>query len=54
MWTTESCKQGFKRLNQYYDLTGKMTEFKRNVLFFFVYKCFTTDLEAEVRGKKLL
>ena len=51
---TESCEQGFKRLNQYFDLTCKITQFKRNVLFWFVNQCFNTDLEAELKRKKLL
>ena len=51
---TESCEQGFKRLNQYFDLTRKMTQFKRNVLFWFVNQCFNTDLEEELKRKKLL
>ena len=51
---TESCEQGFKRLNQYFDLTRKMTQFKRNVLFWFVNRCFNTDLEEELKRKKLL
>ena len=46
---TESCEQGFRRLNQYFDLTRKMTQFKRNVLFWFVNECFNTDLEEELR-----
>jgi len=32
---TESCEQGFRRLNQYLELTRKMTQFRRNVLFWF-------------------
>ena len=51
---TESCEQGFKRLNQYFELTRKMTQFKRNVLFWFVNECFNTDLEAELKRKNLL
>ena len=51
---TESCEQGFKRLNQYFELTRKMTQFKRNVLFWFVKECFNTDLEAELKRKNLL
>ena len=51
---TEFCEQGFKRLNQYFDLTRKMSQFKRDVLFWFVNQCFDTDLEAELKRKKLL
>ena len=51
---TESCEQGFKRLNQYFELPRKMTQFKRNVLFWFVNECFNTDLEAELKRKSLL
>ena len=29
---TESCEQGFKRLNQYFDLTCKVTQFKQNIV----------------------
>ena len=51
---TESCEQGFKRLNQYFDLTCKVTQFKQNMLFWFVNECFNTDLEADLKRKKLL
>lgn len=51
---TESCEQGFRRLNQYLELTRKMTQFKRNVLFWFVNECFNSDLEAELKRKQLL
>ena len=51
---TESCEQGFFRLNQYLELTRKMTQFKRNVLFWFVNECFNSDLEAELKRKQLL
>ena len=51
---TESCELGFKRLNQCFDLTRKMTQFKRNELFWFVNHCFNTDLEEELKLKKLL
>ena len=50
----ESCKQGFRRLNQYYHLTQKMTPFERNVLFWFDNECFNADLEAELKRKKLM
>ena len=33
---TESCEQGFRRLNEYFKLTRKMLQFKRNILFWFV------------------
>ena len=48
------CELGFKRLNQCFDLTRKMTQFKRNELFWFVNHCFNTDLEEELKRKKLL
>ena len=54
VWTTESCEQGFKGLKQYFHLTRMIAQFKRNVLFWFVYKCLSADLEAELRRKKLL
>ena len=44
---TESCEQGFRRLNQYLELTRKMTQFKRNVLFWFANECFNSDLDAK-------
>ena len=44
---TESGEQGFCRLNQYLELTRTMTQFKRNVLFWFVNECFNSDLQAE-------
>ena len=51
---TESCEQGFRRLNQYFEVTRKMTQYKRNVLVWFVNECFNVDLESELRRKKLL
>lgn len=51
---TESCEQGFKRLNQYLLLTRKMTQFKRNVLFWFVNDRYNEDLERELKRKGLL
>lgn len=51
---TESCEQGFRRLNMYFKLTRKMTQFKRNVLFWFVNECFNSDLECELRRKGLM
>lgn len=51
---TESCEQGFRRLNQYFELTRKMTQHKRNVLFWFVNDCFNRDLEDELKKKKLM
>ena len=49
---TESCEQGFRRLNQYFELTRKMTQYKRNVLFWFVNDCF--NRENELKKKKLM
>ena len=51
---TESCEQGFRRLNQYLELTRKMTQFERNVLFWFVNECFNSDLEAELKRKQFV
>ena len=51
---TESCEQDFRRLNQYLELTRKMTQFKSNVLFWFVNECFNSDLEAKLKRKQLL
>ena len=51
---TESCEQGFRRLNMYFQLTRKMTQFKRNVLFWFVNECFNTELECELKSKNLM
>ena len=51
---TESCEQGFKRLNNYMSLTRKMTQYKRNVLFYYVNDCFNNDLEREMKIKNLL
>ena len=51
---TESCEQGFCRLNMYFSLSRKMTQYKRNVFFWFVNKCFNRDLECELRRKELL
>lgn len=51
---TESCEQGFKRLNQYLELTRKMTQYKRNVLFWFVNEKFNLDLEKELKRKNLM
>ena len=48
---TESCEQSLRRLNQYFELTRKMTQFKRNVLFWFVNECFNSDLEMELKQK---
>ena len=50
----ESCEQGFRILNQYFELTRKMTQHKRNVLFWFVNDCFNRDLEDELKKKKLM
>jgi hypothetical protein len=47
---TESCEQGFRRLNMYFNLTRKMTQFKRNILLWFVNECFNTELERELRS----
>ena len=46
---TESCEQGFKRLNTYGQLTRKMTQYKRNVLFWFVNEKFNENLETELK-----
>ena len=51
---TESCEQGFKRLNIYFNLTRKMTQFKRNILFWHVNNCFNVNLEDERRAKGLM
>jgi hypothetical protein len=51
---TESCEQGFKRLNHYLELTRKMSQFKRNVLFWFVNECFNNNLEKELMQSGLL
>ena len=51
---TESCEQGFKRLNIYFNLTRKMTQFKRNILFWHVNECFNANLEDELRAKGLM
>ncbi|CAB4033180.1 Hypothetical predicted protein [Paramuricea clavata] len=51
---TESCEQGFRRLNEYFKLTRKMLQFKRNVLFWFVNERFNNDLECELRRKDLI
>ena len=51
---TESCEQGFRRLNQYFELTRKMTQFKRKVFFWFVNECFNSDLEMELKQNKKL
>ena len=50
----ESCEQGFRILNQYFELTRKTTQFKRNVLFWFVNECFNSDLEMELKQKKVV
>ena len=47
---TESCEQGFRRLNQYGQLTRKMTQYKRNVLFWFVNDKFNEYLELELKS----
>ena len=31
-----------------------MTQFKRNVFFWFVNECFNSDLEMELKQKKML
>jgi len=51
---TESCEQGFRRLNQYFEVTRKMTQYKRNILFWFVNNRFNTDLESELKSRKLM
>ena len=51
---TESCEQGFRRLNQYFEITRKMTQYKRNVLFWFVNDSFNSDLERELKTRKLM
>ena len=51
---TESCEQGFRRLNQYKQLTRKMTQFKGNILFWFVNEEFNTELEKQLEGKELM
>jgi len=48
---TESCEQGFRRLNIYFNLTRKMTQFKRNVLFWFVNDCFNKELELQLKSE---
>ena len=52
--STDSCEQRFRRLNQYFELTRKMTQYKRNVLFWFVNECLNADLEEGLRCKQLL
>lgn len=47
---TQSGEQGFRRLNMYFNLTRKMTHFKRNVLLWFVNECFNTELEHELKS----
>jgi hypothetical protein len=51
---TESCEQGFHRLNEYFKLTSKMLQFKYNILFWFVNERFNNDLECELRRKDLM
>ena len=51
---TGSCEQGFRRLNQYFDMTRKMTQYKRNILFWFVNYSFNHDLEKELKTQKLM
>ena len=51
---TESCEQGFRRLNEYFHLTRKMTVHRRNVLFWFVNERFNENRECTLRGKGLM
>lgn len=51
---TESCEQGFKRLNKYHGLTRKMTQYKRNVLFWIVNERFNEERELELCAKGLM
>ena len=48
---TESCEQGFRRLNEYFHLTRKMTVNRRNVLFWFVNEKFNEERENHLREK---
>ena len=47
-------EQGFRRLNEYFKLTRKMLQFKRNVLFWYVNERFNNDLEEELGRKGLM
>ena len=51
---TESCEQGFRRLNQYFEITRKMTQYKRDILFWFVNDSFNSDLEKKLKTRKLM
>lgn len=51
---TESCEQAFVRLNKYFHLTRKMTQFKRNILFWLVNKTFNEERELQLHSMKLM
>ena len=51
---TESCEQGFRRLNEFFSLTRKMTQHKRNVMFWYVNERFNDDLENSLRKKDFM
>ena len=54
MRTTESWKQGFKGLNEYFNLTQNITQFKGNVLFWLVKIVIILDFDGELTQKKVV
>ena len=45
---TESCEQGFCRLNKYKHMTRYMTQYKRNFFFYFINDVYNTHLEQSL------
>ena len=48
---TESCEQGFRRLNRYKYSTRYMTTSKRNIYFYFINDFYNKHLEQKLRLK---
>ena len=46
---TESCEQGFRRLNKYKGSTRHMTQFKRNFFFYYVNNLYNEHLEGSLK-----
>ena len=49
---TESCEQGFRRLNRYKYSTRCMTTYKRNIYFYFINDVFNKHLEQKIQASQ--
>ena len=49
---TESCEQGFRRLNRYKYSTRYMTIYKRNIYFYFINDVFNKHLEQKIQASQ--